>query len=122
MVVDSDISRIEKKLKVLMEYANNAPWLTLRHIMVIDYIFLNHKDHEVIFAHNIKKYFGDVHFDVSTVVRILYSLSNDKKSRRNKSCLNWINYEICKKDGRYREVTLNSLGKKVMKEYLKAPD
>mgnify|MGYP003113084899 CR=1 FL=1 len=119
MVVDPDITRMERKLKVLMEYANNAPWLTLRHIMVIDYIFLNHKDHEVIFAHDIKKHLG---IDVSTVVRVLYSLSNDKKSRRNRTCLNWINYEICKKDGRYREVTLNSLGKKVMKEYLKAPD
>ena len=106
---------MERKLKLLMEYANNAPWLTVRHALVISYIFEHCEDEKPIMAHDVKKYLG---LDQSTSVRILHSLANDRRSRRNRTCLNWINYEMSKEDGRYRVITLNTLGRKIRAEYM----
>lgn len=108
---------MENKLKVLMEYTNNAPWLTIRHILVIEYIFKHCDDAEPILANDIKKHLD---LDQSTAVRILHSLANSKISRRNRTCLNWINYRMSEEDGRHRVVTLNTLGRKVMKEYMES--
>lgn len=105
---------MENKLKLLMEYANNAPWLTVRHALVINYIFEHCDDENPIMAHDVKRY---LNLDQSTAVRILHSLANDRRSRRNRTCLNWINYEMSKDDGRYRVITLNTLGRKIKAEY-----
>ena len=108
---------MEGKLKVLMQYTNNAPWLTIRHILVIEYIFKHCDDAKPILANDIKKYLD---LDQSTAVRILHSLANSKISRRNRTCLNWINYRMSEEDGRHRVVTLNTLGRKVMKDYMES--
>ena len=108
---------MESKLKVLMQYTNNAPWLTIRHILVIEYIFKHCDDAKPILANDIKKYLD---LDQSTAVRILHSLANSKISRRNRTCLNWINYRMSEEDGRHRVVTLNTLGRKVMKDYMES--
>ena len=105
---------MEKKLKTLLTYSNNASWFTLRHVLVINHIFENYKDDGCLYSHEVIKKVG---LDQSTANRIFQSLANI--SVRQNAVL-WITYEMCIEDLRYREIGLTPLGKVVRQHYLGA--
>ena len=105
---------MEKKLKILLTYSNNASWFTLRHVLVINHIFENYKDDVCLYSHKIIKKLA---IEPSTCNRIFRSLSNIS-ARGN--AVSWITYEMCIEDRRYREIGLTPLGKAVRQHYLGA--
>jgi len=102
---------MQKKLKILLAHSNNASWFTLRHVLVIDYIFDRCKGYEPILSRDLIKELG---IDQSTTNRILGSLADF--STRQQS-LNWINYQMCKTDRRQREISLTLVGEMVRQQY-----
>tara|TARA_R100001463_G_scaffold94717_2_gene149346 strand:+ start:497 stop:922 length:426 start_codon:yes stop_codon:yes gene_type:complete len=110
-----------EKIKTIMDCTNDNYSLTLKHLMVIDYVFSFKHDQKIIgskktnlFADDIKR---DLNINGSVVTRILHSLSNHTSSRRKN--LNWIHYI---KEGRRRRIELTPLGKKVMMSFKSIKD
>ena len=103
---------MEKKLKTLLTYSHNASWFTLRHVLVVDYIFNRCNESEVIYSRDLISHLG---LYQSTVNRILGSLS-DFGTRQYS--LRWVAYEMSKQDRRQREISLTPLGKAVQQHYL----